>query len=93
VIICSYKGKGEKTKLLQSSMTLQKIKKWIKEAEHITTDRCEDDANGNNYARDIFRKDGKLYIVEYINGEIVPYICRGELGGLSKHTTYSLKEV
>jgi len=74
-------------------MTLKQVKKWIKGAKHITTDYCEYDSNGNNYARDVFEKDGKLYAVEYINGEIVPYISRGELGSLAKHTTYRLKEI
>lgn len=74
-------------------MTLQKIKKWIKGAQHVITDYCENDDNGNNYTRDIFREGEKYYAVEYINGEIAPYIMRGQLGGLAKHTTYRLKEI
>ena len=70
-------------------MTLQEIEKWIKSAAHVVTDYCENDSNGNNYARDIFEKNGKHYAVEYINGKIAPVIDGEKL----VETSYQLKEV
>jgi hypothetical protein len=69
-------------------MTLKEIEGWIHSAKFIVTDYCENDSNGNNYARDIFEKDGKHYAVEYINGKIAPVI-----DGKTIETSYQLKEV
>ena len=69
-------------------MTLKEIEGWIKSTKFVVTDYCEYDLDGNNYARDIFEKDGKHYAVEYINGKIAPVI-----DGNRKETSYQLKEV
>lgn len=69
-------------------MTLREIEGWIKSAKFVVTDFCETDSNGNNYARDVFEKDGKHYAVEYINGKIAPVI-----DGKIKESSYQLKEV
>lgn len=69
-------------------MTLQEIEKWIKSTKFIVTDYCENDSDGNNYARDIFEKEGKHFAVEYINGKVAPVI-----DGNRKETFYQLKEV
>lgn len=52
-------------------MTETEIKDWIKTVTFVTTDYCETDSDGCNYARDIFQKDGKFFAVEYINGKIL----------------------
>ena len=69
-------------------MTLREIEGWIKTAKFVETDYCENDSNGNNYARDIFEKSGKHYAVEYINGKIAPVI-----DGKTLEKSYQLKEV
>ena len=74
-------------------MTKQKYIDWIRSAVHITTDFNEYDSNGNHYARDVFRKDGKLYSVEYINGEVMDDIEFDEKGKIIKRGDYVLKEV
>ena len=55
-------------------MTLQEIQEWIKTAEYIETDYSEFDESGNHYTREIFKKDGKLYSIEYLNGYIMEHV-------------------
>lgn len=54
-------------------MTKQEIENWAKTAEFILTEYCETDSDGNNWAKDVFKKDNKYYAIEYINGQIVPH--------------------
>ena len=74
-------------------MTKQEYIDWIKSATHITTDYNEYDSNGNHYARDIFEKDGKLYSVEYINGQVMDEVKFDEKGKAVRRGVYTLKEV
>lgn len=74
-------------------MTKKEYIDWIHSATHITTDCNEYDSNGNHYARDIFEKDGKLYSVEYINGQVMDDVAFDEKGRAVNSGVFTLKEV
>lgn len=74
-------------------MTKQEYTNWIHSAKHIVTDYNEYDSNGNHYARDIFEKNGKLYGVEYVNGELMDHIELDDNGKITRRGNYILKEV
>src|SRR5258708_5920187 len=74
-------------------MTKNEIIQWIKTSNHIFTDYNEYDSNSNHYARDIFERDGELWAVEYINGEIIPAIKIFSDGDIVKEIDYWPRKV
>ncbi len=74
-------------------MTKQQYIDWIHSANHVATDYNEYDSNGNHYARDIFENDGKLYSVEYVNGELMDQVELDDQGKAVRRGVYTLKEV
>ncbi len=59
-------------------MTLKELKEWVKSASYNDTVNQEYDGNGNNFRSIIYKKDGKLYRIDYCNGE--PNEVMGENG-------------
>ena len=74
-------------------MTKKQYTDWILSAEHLITDYNEYDSDGNHYARDIFRKDGIFYSVEYGNGELIPCMRKDDSGKWIITNDYELKEI
>lgn len=74
-------------------MTKEQYMECIHSSTHIITDYDEYDSDGNHYARDIFRKDGKFYIVEYANGEVTPKMEKDSHGIWRITNDYVLKEI
>ena len=74
-------------------MTKEQYIDCIHSSTHLITDCNEYDSDGNHYARDIFRKDGKFYSVEYSNGELIPLIQKDDLDVWRFTNDYVLKEI
>ena len=74
-------------------MTKQKLETWIKEAKHTITEYCENDSDGNLWARDIFEKNGEYYAVESINGKPISHIKIDEKGKAVKDGNFAPKKI
>ena len=70
-------------------MTKQKLDTWMKEANHALTDYCENDSDGNCWARDIFEKNGEYFAVESINGKPISHIRINENGKAVKDGNFA----
>jgi hypothetical protein len=89
----SIRKKEKRDKFLQCSMTKTKLKTWMKEAKHISTDYYENDSDGNCWARDIFEKNGEYYAVESINGKPISHIKVDKNGKAIKDGNFAPKKV